>query len=62
VFSVEPTLVVWTSTSGDSAVTVTLSCSDWTCSCASTVSVCPSERTMLVRLWVWKPLSSNASW
>ncbi len=61
VFSVLPIDVDCTSTTGDSAETVTLSFSDASWSCASTVSVWFSESVMLERVNVWKPDSSNFS-
>ncbi len=56
--NVVPTAVVVTSTTGDSPVTVTDSCSVATCSWPSTVSVAPRRSTMPGRTSVWKPVSS----
>ncbi len=61
VSSTLPTAVDLTSTTGDSAVTVTFSVSVATCNCASTVNVWPMLRTMFGRVKVWKPESSNFS-
>ena len=55
----EPILVDETSTTGDSAVTVTVSCSVATASWMSAFSVWPSARTMFSRRVVWKPPSSK---
>ena len=50
-----PTVVVDVSTTGDSPVTVTDSCSVATLSCASTVSVVLITTRMPSRLRFWKP-------
>ena len=57
--NVVPTAVVVTSTTGDSLVTVTVSCSVATGSWLSTVSVWPRRTTTPSRFTVWKPVSSN---
>src|SRR5262245_47093883 len=56
-----PTFVDCMSTTGDSAVTVTVSCSVATCSWTSTSRILPSTSWMFVRLTIWKPDSSNVS-
>ena len=50
-----PTCVVDVSTTGDSPVTVTVSCSVATCICWSTVSVWLMTTRMPSRLTLWKP-------
>ena len=56
---VVPTAVVVTSTTGDSPVTVTDSCSVATGSWLSTVIVWPSRSRMPSRTVVWNPVSSK---
>jgi hypothetical protein len=57
----EPILVDVMSTTGDSAVTVTVSCSVATASWMSTFNVWPRASTMFSRRVVWKPPSSKVS-
>ncbi len=56
-----PTLVVVTSITGDAPVTVTLSVSDASGSCASTEIVWPRATLMFSRVSFWNPESSNRS-
>ena len=60
-FKLVPTLVVVTSTMGDSAVTVTVSASDATFSCVSTVIVCPITTWRFSRSSDVNPERSNFS-
>ncbi len=56
-----PTLVFCMSTTGDSALTVTDSCSDASCSALSTVRIWPRPSFRLPRFVVAKPASSKVS-
>jgi hypothetical protein len=51
--------VVFTSTTGDSPVTVMVSATVAICKFASMVKVLPVETMMPSRLIVWKPANSN---
>ena len=55
-----PIVVVVVSTTGDSPVTVTVSCSVATWSCWSTLRVWLMTTRMPSRFTVWKPVSSKS--